>query len=216
MSTIQLHASIGTTCSKGQPSHDDEIDESSTSPMSVFLFRGFLTHHLQLECCGSAGPLDWVLSVHNGYTLNTKVAPPNSYHDLAHSCTRFPCYLGMEIQTINAKTQWITTKIVELGNQLITIRTGNQCIDNCPLSIISRDCFQEIGIGGPASLSLPFTIPPSCCRVSSHYAIFFKSFHHRQIVDSRAVLTTVNKQFSAFSSPRTLQTLSALALCCLV
>ena len=27
---------------------------------------------------------------------------------------------------------------------------------------------QEIGIGGPASLSLPFTIPPSCCRVCSH------------------------------------------------
>jgi len=55
--------------------------------------------HLQqgLECCGSAGPLDWVLSVHNGYTLNTK----------------------------------------------------------------------EIGIGGPASLSLPFTIPPSCCRDTS-------------------------------------------------
>ena len=23
---------------------------------------------------------------------------------LAHSCTRFPCYLGMEIQTINAET----------------------------------------------------------------------------------------------------------------
>ena len=35
---------------------------------------------------------------------------------LAHSCTRFPCYLGMEIKTINAKTQWTTTKIVELGN----------------------------------------------------------------------------------------------------
>ena len=66
-------------------------------PRVFFLSRGFLTHHLQLECCGSAGPLDWVLSVHNGYTLNTKVAPPNSYHDLAHSCTRFPCYLGMEI-----------------------------------------------------------------------------------------------------------------------
>ena len=33
--------------------------------------------------------------------------------DLAHSCTRFPCYLGMEI---NAETQWTTTKIVELGN----------------------------------------------------------------------------------------------------
>ena len=32
---------------------------------------------------------------------------------LAHNCTRFPCYLGMEI---NAKTQWTTTKIVELGN----------------------------------------------------------------------------------------------------
>ena len=32
---------------------------------------------------------------------------------LAHSCTRFPCYLGMEI---NVKTQWTTTKIVELGN----------------------------------------------------------------------------------------------------
>ena len=32
---------------------------------------------------------------------------------VAHSCTRFPCYLGMEI---NAKTQWTTTKIVELGN----------------------------------------------------------------------------------------------------
>ena len=50
-------------------------------PRVFFLSRGFLTHHLQLECCGSAGPLDWVLSVHNGYTLNTKVAPPNSYHD---------------------------------------------------------------------------------------------------------------------------------------
>jgi len=52
--------------------------------------------HVQqgLQCCGSAGPLDWVLSVHNGYTINTK----------------------------------------------------------------------EIGIGGPASLSLPFTIPSSCCR----------------------------------------------------
>ena len=33
--------------------------------------------------------------------------------EVAHSCTRFPCYLGMEI---NAKTQWTTTKIVELGN----------------------------------------------------------------------------------------------------
>ena len=33
---------------------------------------------------------------------------------LAHSCTRFTCYLGMEIY---AKTQWTTTKIVELGNQ---------------------------------------------------------------------------------------------------
>ena len=32
---------------------------------------------------------------------------------LAHSCTRFPCYLGMEI---NAKTQWTTTKNVELDN----------------------------------------------------------------------------------------------------
>ena len=32
---------------------------------------------------------------------------------LAHSCTRFPCYLGMEIY---AKTQWTITKIVELGN----------------------------------------------------------------------------------------------------
>jgi len=55
--------------------------------------------HLQqgLQCCGSAGPLDWALSVHNGYTMNTK----------------------------------------------------------------------EIGIGGPASLSLPFTIPSSCCRDTS-------------------------------------------------
>ena len=34
-------------------------------------------------------------------------------YEVAHSCTRFPCYLGMEI---NAKTQWTTTKIVELGN----------------------------------------------------------------------------------------------------
>ena len=34
-------------------------------------------------------------------------------NSLAHSCTRFPCYLGMKI---NAKTQWTTTKIVELGN----------------------------------------------------------------------------------------------------
>jgi len=52
--------------------------------------------HLQqgLECCGSSGPLDWALSLHNGYTANTK----------------------------------------------------------------------EIGIGGPASLALPFTIPSSCCR----------------------------------------------------
>ena len=33
--------------------------------------------------------------------------------DLVRSCTIFPCYLGMEI---NAKTQWTTTKIVELGN----------------------------------------------------------------------------------------------------
>ena len=41
---------------------------------------------------------------------------PKARKALAHSCTRFPCYLGMEIQTINAKTQWTTTKIVELGN----------------------------------------------------------------------------------------------------
>ena len=35
------------------------------------------------------------------------------FEDVAHSCTRFPCYLGMEI---NAETQWTTTKIVKLGN----------------------------------------------------------------------------------------------------
>ena len=32
---------------------------------------------------------------------------------VAHSCTIFPCYLGMEIY---AETPWTTTKIVELGN----------------------------------------------------------------------------------------------------
>ena len=70
---------LGPLAARG--SHDDEIDESSTSSTSVFLSRGFVTHHLQLECCGSAGPLDWVLSVHNGYTLNTKVAPSNNDHN---------------------------------------------------------------------------------------------------------------------------------------
>ena len=40
----------------------------------------------QLQCCGSAGPLDWALSVHNGYTINTKVdllsiqSSGNHYH----------------------------------------------------------------------------------------------------------------------------------------
>merc|ERR1712080_171190 len=55
---------------------------------------GYWDHIQQgLECCGSSGPLDWALSVHNGYQKNTK----------------------------------------------------------------------EIGIGS-SSLSLPFTIPGSCCR----------------------------------------------------
>ena len=34
--------------------------------------------------------------------------------DVTHSCTIFPCYLG-----INAETQWTTRKIVKLGNELV-------------------------------------------------------------------------------------------------
>ena len=51
-------------------------------------------------------PLHWILGV------GIPIVQISSF-PVAHSCTRFPCYLGMEIY---AETQWTTTKIVELGN----------------------------------------------------------------------------------------------------
>ena len=53
----------------------------------------------QLQCCGSAGPLDWALSVHNGYTINTKVdilsmQPSGNHYHHHEKRTRFSYFIS--------------------------------------------------------------------------------------------------------------------------
>ena len=84
----------------------------------------FIWHGPKLNCLGYTRQLQivflvfWVWST---FALFIYVSKQEGGGEVAHSCTRFPCYLGMEI---NAKTQWTTTKIVELGNYLVT---GTPC-----------------------------------------------------------------------------------------
>ena len=54
-----------------------------------------------------------ILTSHWLKDIGYKDFPVRARNHVAHSCTRFPCYLGMEIY---AKTPWTTTKIVEFGN----------------------------------------------------------------------------------------------------
>ena len=54
-------------------------------------------------------------------------------YEVAHSCTRFPCFLGMEI---NAKTQWTTTKIVQVEKSAHPMKVMLETSDFPFLSLI--------------------------------------------------------------------------------
>ena len=81
-----------------------------------FLWRftdSFLIHHRSQE-------MDLELHLELSFPRQVVFQDPPGFllkecYLLAHSCTMFPCYLGMEIY---AEIQWTITKIVELGHIL--------------------------------------------------------------------------------------------------